>query len=154
MAKFDAKKISEYIKKSKQPLLVTGNGCDTIQLNGKKLVDYAVRIAEKLNCPVAATGNTVLSFKKNDNIKVKKMWLAEIFRYLEDGWEDPLVEKKPDMLIMMGYKPEMIEGMVAGTAKIKTVFLGPGKLCSAKKSTGEVPMKEWKQNLEELINAL
>ena len=154
MAKFDAKKISEYIKKSKQPLLVTGSGCDNIQLNGKKLIDYAVQIAEKLNCPVAATGNTVLTFNKNNKLKVKKMWLAEIFRYLEDGWEDPLLAKKPDILILIGYNPEMIDGMVGNTAKIKTVFLGPGRLCSANKSTGEVTMKEWKQNLEELIKAL
>ena len=154
MAKFDAKKISEYIKRSKQPLLVTGSGCDNIQLNGKKLVDYAVQIAEKLKCPVAATGNTVLTFNKNDKLKVKKMWLAEIFRYLEDGWEDPLLEKKPDMLILIGYHPDMVNGMVSNTAKIKTVFLGPGRLCTANKSTNEVPIKEWKQNLEELVKAL
>ena len=153
MAKFNAQKCVDYIKKHKQPILVTGDGCDTIELDGKKLAEYAVQIAEKVKCPVAATGNTVLTLNK-DGLNVKKMWLAELFRYLEDKWEDSISENRPDLLILIGYKPNILEGMVSNAHRIHTVFLGPGKLSTANRSTDEVTLKNWKQNLDDLVNAL
>ncbi len=154
MAKFDAQKWVEYIKKHKNPVLVTGDGCDNISLNGKKLVEYAAEIAKKLDCPVAATGNTVLYLKKNDELNIKKMWLAELFRYLDEDWVDNLSESRPDLLILIGYHPRIVDGMVSNARRIHTVFLGPGKLSSANRSTDEVPLKDWKSNLENFINAL
>lgn len=154
MAKFDAQKWVDYIKKHKNPVIVAGDGCDNIELGGKKLVEYAGQIAEKLGCAVAATGNTVLSLKKNDKLKIKKMWLAELFRYLDEKWEDSLVENRPDLLILIGYHPRIVEGMVSNARRIHTVFLGPGKLNSANRSTDEVPLKDWKTSLDNLVNAL
>ncbi len=154
MAKFNAITTAEYIKKHKQPILVTGDGCDNIELGGKLLIEYAAQIAEKMKCPVAATGNTVLALQKKDGLKVKKMWLAEMFRYLEDDWADSISERRPDLLVFIGYHPSLLEGMVSNAHRIHTVFLGPGKLSTANRSTEEVTLNDWKSNLEDLANAL
>ncbi len=154
MAKFDVQQWTEFIKKHKNPLLVAGDGCDRIELDGKKLSEFAASIAAKLGCPVAATGNTILSLKNESGINVKKMWLAELFRYLEGKWSEPLVEERPDLLLLIGYHPDLLEGMVGNARRIKTLHLGPGKLNAANRSMNEVTLKEWKANLEELVNAL
>ncbi len=154
MKKFNAQQWTEYIKQYKNPLIVAGEGCDQIPLNGKVLVEYAVDLAGKLDCPIAATGNVILSVKKQDGIKAKKMWLAELFRYLEEEWEEPFLEERPDLLLFIGYRPDQLKGMAAGAKEIGIANLGPGKLASAQLNMGEIPLAEWKQNLDELIQAL
>jgi CO dehydrogenase/acetyl-CoA synthase epsilon subunit len=154
MAIFDAAKFAQYIRQHQNPLVVVGDGCDRIRLDGKLLVDYATEIALKLGCPVAATGNTVLAVKKDKRIKTKKMWLAELFRYLQEKWAEPLVAQRPDILVLIGYRPETIDGMNSGLKRIHTVHLGPGKALSADKSMEALPFSQWKKNLDELIRAL
>jgi len=155
MAKFDAEKWAKRIRKHKNPLVVAGEGCRQIPLNGKSLIDYVDELAKKLDCPVAATGNTILAMEEQGSqVKAKKIWVAELFRYLEDKWEEPLLEKRPDLLVMIGYHPDVIRGMVAGASKIKIAHLGPGALPEATLSMGEITLGEWKQNLDALIAAL
>ncbi len=154
MTKFNAQETAAYIKDHKQPVLVAGDGCDNIELGGKKLIEYAALIAEKLNCPVAATGNTILYLRKKGGLKAKKMWLAELFRYLDDDWPGSLVDERPDLLVMIGYHPNRINGMVKSARNIHTVFLGPGNATSAEISTEEVPLKDWQSDLDGFINEL
>lgn len=154
MKKFNAQQWTEYIKQHKNPLIVAGEGCDQIPLNGKGLVEYAVALAEKLDCPIAATGNVILSVKKRDGIKAKKMWLAELFRYLEREWEEPFMEERPDLLLFIGYRPSQLKGMAAGVMGTGIACLGPGKLPAAQLNMGEIPLAEWKQNLDELVQTL
>ena len=106
MANFDAQKWAGYIREHKNPLVVAGEVCGEISWPEKGLIDYAVELAGKLSCPVAATGNTVPTVKKlNENIKTKKMFLAEIFRYLEDDkWLEPLLDDRPDLVLFIGYR--------------------------------------------------
>ncbi len=154
MAKFDAQKWAQYIKKHKNPLIVTGDSSENIELGGKKLLDYATRIAGKLSCPIAATGNTVIPLQKNNGFNVKKMWIAELFRYLQGKWSEPLLEKRPDLLVLIGYRPEILAGMINTVKRVHTVYLGPGKLDAANRSVDEITLKDWKNNLEELISEL
>ncbi|MFC1823804.1 hypothetical protein ACFL9T_13930 [Thermodesulfobacteriota bacterium] len=154
MPTFNAAKFAEYIRGHKNPVVVAGGGCDRIRLDGKLLVDYAAEVARKLGCPVAATGNTVLAIKKDETIKTKKMWLAELFRYLQDKWAEPLLDNRPDLLVLIGYRPEAIDGMISGLKRVHTVHLGPGKALSANKSVAALPFSQWKENLDDLIRAL
>ena len=154
MPTFNAAKFAGYIRRHKNPVVVAGDGCDHIRLDGKLLVYYAAEVARKLGCPVAATGNTVLAFKKEEAIKTKKMWLAELFRYLQDKWTEPLLENRPDLLVLIGYRPEAIDGMISGIKRVHTVHLGPGKALSANKSVAALSFSQWKENLDDLIRAL
>ena len=85
MQTFDAQCWAQEIREHKNPLVVAGEGCEQISLEGKPLAAYAVELAEALSCPVAATGNVILSIQEQaGKVKSKKVWLAELFRSLED----------------------------------------------------------------------
>ena len=155
MDNFDAKTWTEKIRQHKTPLVVAGQGCSEIRLKGKPLSDYAVEMAETLGCPVAATGNAVLSMgEKERPVEVKKMWLAELFRYLEDDWQEPLSAEKPDLLLTIGFHPELLEGMAAGMDQVDMIHLGPGAVADASLNMEAVPLGEWAENLGELIREL
>jgi len=154
MQTFDAQEWAKTIRKHKNPLVVAGEGCELISLDGKPLVAYAAELAEALSCPVAATGNIFLALQEQGRkVKTKKVWLAELFRYLQDGWEEPLLEERPDLLLLIGYRPEMVQGMVARTQDMSIAHLGPGELASAQLTMDEIPLVEWKRRLDELIAA-
>lgn len=155
MGNFDAQQWAEAIRGASNPMVVAGEGCTEISLDGKDLIQTVVDLAEKLGCPVAATGNILPVLKeRNHTVNAKKMWLAELFRYLEDEWEEPLLAERPDLLLLIGYAPGRVQGMAAGTKQIDTVHLGPGELPAARLSMGNIPLTEWKKNLEALVQAL
>jgi hypothetical protein len=154
MQTFDARSWAQEIRGHKNPLVVAGEGCEQIALEGKPLVAYAGELAEALSCPVAATGNTLLSLREQaGNVKAKKMWLAELFRSLEDHWEDSILEDRPDLLLLIGYRPEMVQGMVLRTQEVFIAHLGPGQLAAAQLTMEETPLVEWKRRLDELVAA-
>ncbi len=156
MADFDAKKWAEVIRQHKNPLIVAGEGCGNIPLPDKGLLDYAVALAGKLSCPVAATGNTVSAVKKiSPDLKTKKVFLAELFRYLNAAqWQEPLLEERPDLVVLIGYRGQMVQGMAAGLKEVKVAHLGPGEVPAASLSMGEIPLEEWARNLDALVAAL
>jgi CO dehydrogenase/acetyl-CoA synthase epsilon subunit len=154
MTTFNASKCAQYISSHKNPLIVAGEACDHIKLDKKLLTEYAAKIALKLDCQVAATGNSVLKLKKHDGIKAKKMWLAELIIALKGKWADPILSERPDLLIFIGYRPEVIDGMVAGLKRIHSVHLGPGKSLATNKGVEAVKFSEWGSNLDDLINAI
>ena len=79
MQTFDAQEWAKEIRKYKNPLVVAGEGCELISLDGKPLVAYAADLAEALSCPVAATGNIFLALQElGRKVKTKKVWLAEL----------------------------------------------------------------------------
>ena len=155
MQTFDAQGWAQEIREHKNPLVVAGEGCEQIALEGKPLVAYAVELAEALSCPVAATGNVILSIQEQaGNVESKKVWLAELFRSLEEDWEDSILEDRPDLLLMIGYRPEMVKGMAAGLERITVAHLGPGTVSTAKLTMEETPLVEWKRRLDELVAAI
>jgi CO dehydrogenase/acetyl-CoA synthase epsilon subunit len=154
MQTFDAQDWAQEIRKHTNPLVVAGDGCERISLDGKPLVAYATELAEALSCPVAATGNIVLAVQQQSgHVKTKKMWLAELFRCLEDDWEDSILENRPDLLLMIGYRPEMVQGMASGLQRVSLAHLGPGVVSTAKLTMDEIPLVEWKRRLDELVAA-
>lgn len=155
MEKFDAAGWARTLRQSAHPLLVAGQGCLTIQLGAKPLLEYAAAVAGRLGCPVAATGNTVEALRRLDgSVRAKKMWLAELFRYLEGDWREPLSPERPDLVVSVGVPAEDLGGLVAGARGVDVVHLGPGELPEARLSMGRIPLSEWERNLEDLLRAL
>jgi len=155
MDKFDATAWTEKIRQYKTPLIVAGQGCTEIRLNGRALEDYALDLAEALGCPVAATGNAVRSMGKTERpVAVKKMWLVELFRYLEEDWQEPLTSGKPDLLLTIGLHPELLEGMAVGLEGVELIHLGPGAVADACLNMKAVPLGEWEQALGQLVREL
>lgn len=152
---FDAKEWATFMRGHQNPLVCAGQGCLEIDLGGKKLLEYAREVASRLKCPIAATGN-VQAFLGSDGQegRSKKMWLAEVFGYLQGNWQEPLLEKRPDLVVLAGYPPWMVRGLVEGVRGVSFVHLGPGRLENAHRSVGEAPFGQWKQALERLVEAL
>ena len=81
------------------------------------------------------------------------MWLAELFRYLEGDWQEPILQQRPDLLLLIGYRPEMVQGMAAGVQGVSIAHLGPGTLPGSDLTMEAVPIAEWKRRLDELVAA-
>ncbi len=154
METFNVLEWVQRIRKHKNPLVVAGEGCGQITLDGEPLVAYAAALAEALSCPVAATGNTLKTLREQGSkVSAKKMWLAELFRYLEGDWREPILRERPDLLILIGYRPEMVQGVAAGAQGVSIAHLGPGALAEADLTMEAVPLAEWKRRLDELVAA-
>lgn len=155
MSAFDARQWARTIREHRNPLVVAGDGCERISLKGVPLLQYAVGLARSLGAPLAATGNTLPAVRALDGgVKAKKMWLAELQRFLEDEWEEPLLQERPDLLVTIGYRPELLRGLAAGVREIHVAHLGPGRLPPALLSMDEVTLAEWQRNLEALLGEL
>lgn len=152
---FDAREWAAFIRRHENPLVCAGQGCLEIELEGEKLLAYAREVALRLDCPIAATGNVQASLAKaGEKIRSKKMWLAELFCYLQGTWREPLLEKGPDLVVLVGYPPWMVRGMVDGVRGVSFVHLGPGRLENASRTVGEASLQEWKRALDLLMEAL
>lgn len=155
MDRFDAREWATFIRRHRNPLVCAGQGCLEIDLGAKKLLAYVQDVASKLGCPIAATGNVQASLDgAGKTVRSKKMWLSELFCYLQGNWQEPLLENRPDLVVLAGYSPWMVRGMVEGVRGVSFVHLGPGKLEGADRTVGEEPMKEWKEALDRLVEAL
>jgi CO dehydrogenase/acetyl-CoA synthase epsilon subunit len=144
--------IINYLKAKKNILLLSGSLCDEIELDGKKLLDYAAEIAEKLSIPIAATGNTVKGLK-DKNVTTKKVWAAEIPLYMKYGWDDPFFTEKPELIVFIGYDSD-IERALITALDVDTIVLDNKHIDQATLSLPDSTPEQWKSYLEEIINKL
>lgn len=143
-----------FIREHQNPLIVAGEGCNHIKFDHKMLTNYVAEMAQKLDCQVAATGNIIKEIEKHQGIKVKKAWLGELIASLKGEWADPILPQRPDILIFIGYRPDMIDGMIADLKQIDTVHLGPGKSQTAGRCVEDAGLSQWKRYLEEFIGSI
>ena len=148
--------------KGKKVVIVTGQLCNEVDFNGKKLLDYAVEISNKLNAPVAAAGNTPLPLKEKGVKTVHKMWAIELMNNMRYPWEKdkehPIIaDEKPDVLVLIGYSGSIAQSLVSTVKKQngKTVVLGSTYVEGATYSfPNSTSFKQWEQNLKELVDSL
>lgn len=154
MSAEDPSKLVEHLK-GKTVLLMAGHLCEEIDFGGKKLLDYAVEISNKINAPIAATGNTPLSLKANGAKSVRKMWAAEVANYMRWPWEDPVIDEKPEILILIGYGPATAQGLASAVTDGETMVLGNTYVSGATYSLPDsTSLGKWQRSLEELVQAL
>lgn len=163
------KEMGEYLKSKENILLLAGELCNTLELDGKKPIDYAAEIARKLDIAVAATGNTVMGLKERGIYKTKKMWLSEMLEYMRRPWREeymrredlaekklvPLMTERPDLLVLMGYDPRVSDWFISGLKDIETVALTPTPV---ERATCCLPstssLRQWQKLLDELVENL
>lgn len=149
----DTARLARYLKR-KKALLLTGALCDEVAFDGTRLLDVAADIAKKLGVPVAATGNTPLGLKERGVGRVKKMWLAEVLNYLRYPWQDSVSPQKPDLLIFIGYSPEVARRFVTAVTDADTVVLGNTYIEEATYSLPDANFAAWLDSLSRLAEAL
>jgi CO dehydrogenase/acetyl-CoA synthase epsilon subunit len=150
------------VLKGKRVMVVAGELCNEISFDGKKLLDYAVEITNKLNAPVAATGNTSLPLKEKGVKSMKKMWAIELTNYMRWPWEKekehPLIaDEKPQVLLFIGYHAPIAQILAATVKKEdgKTVVVGSTYVENATYSFPNASsLTQWEQNLKEFVDSL
>jgi len=146
--------MANYLKTKKNVLLVTGSLCDEVELGGRRLLDYAADIAKGLKLPVAATANTAKGLRAREVGGVKKMWAAELVNYLRSPWQDSIMPSKPEVLVFLGYGPEVARRLVSAVKSAETVVLGNRCVDEATHSLADTSLAGWEKALGELVKAL
>lgn len=163
------REVAQYLKGRKNVLVLAGALCDTLELNGRKLIDYAADVGKKLGCPVAATGNTVRGLRERGIVKTKKMWIAELLEFMRGTWRDEYLRRedtqerklismmpdRPDTLVFIGYDPTTTNWLISGMPNVETVALTPTPVARA---TCCLPVtasfRQWQRLLDELVESL
>ena len=146
--------IAAYLKGKKNVLVLTGSLCDDTDFNGKKLLDYAPEVAEKIAAPIAATGNTINGLRERNAKAMKKMLAIEVINYLRYPWQDPIMENKPEVLVFIGYGPAVVQRLISMMKETDSVVLGNVCIAEATHSLPDASLKQWQENLKQLVQAL
>ena len=154
MSTQEPRKLAEHLK-GKKVLLMAGQLCDDIDFGTKKLMDYAVEIGNKIDAPIAATGNTPKILRDKGAKSVRKMWAAEIPNFMRWPWEDPVIDKKPDILLLIGYGPPVAEGLSSRVRDGETMVLGNTYVKGATYSLPDShSLGQWQKSLDEFVKSL
>jgi CO dehydrogenase/acetyl-CoA synthase epsilon subunit len=133
---------------------MAGALCDKLDVEGKSLLDYVADISKKTNAPIAATGNTVIGLRQR-GIDVKKAWAIEMANFAHRDWHHPIMEKKPQIMVLVGYSPLLASNLVSVVKGVETVVLGDKYVEAATYSLPDKDSyKAWRKELDDLVAAL
>lgn len=156
----DPKVMANIIKEPKKKVFVIGSESLTWELDGKKVVDYFVEIAKKLNCDIVATGHVYKRLKEDiDEERLFDISLINITDRLSDKeWQGLDGEGQYEMAIFGGhlvfYSSQTLSRLKNFTNWVRTVELDKYAHPNARFSLANLSDAEWKEFLEELIENL
>jgi CO dehydrogenase/acetyl-CoA synthase epsilon subunit len=130
---------------------MAGALCDKLDVDGKSLLDYVAEISKKTDAPIAATGNTVIGLRQR-GINVKKAWAIEMANFAHRDWHHPIMEKKPQIMVLVGYSPLLAGNLVSVVKGVETVVLGDRYVEAATYSLPDKDSyKAWRKELDDLV---
>jgi len=146
--------LAQHIRSGKRVLIMAGALCDKLDVDGKSLLDYVADMSKKTNAPIAATGNTVTGLRQR-GIDVKKAWAIEMANFAHSDWHHPIMEKKPQIMVLVGYSPLLASNLVSVVKDVETVVLGDKYVEAATYSLPDKDSyKAWRKELDDLVAAL
>ncbi len=146
--------LAQHLRSGKRVLIMAGALCDKLDVDGKNLLDYVAEISKKTNAPIAATGNTVTGLRQR-GIDVKKAWAIEMANFAHRDWHHPIMEKKPQIMVLVGYSPLLASNLVSVVKGVETVVLGDKYVEAATYSLPDKDSyKAWRKELDDLVAAL
>jgi len=146
--------LAQHLRSGKRVLIMAGALCDKLDVDGKNLLDYVAEISKKTNAPIAATGNTVTGLHQR-GINVKKAWAIEMANFAHRDWHHPIMEKKPQIMVLVGYSPLLASNLVSVVKGVETVVLGDKYVEAATYSLPDKDSyKAWRKELDDLVAAL
>jgi CO dehydrogenase/acetyl-CoA synthase epsilon subunit len=146
--------LAQHLRGGKRVLIMAGALCDKLDVDGKNLLDYVADISKKTNAPIAATGNTVTGLRQR-GIDVKKAWAIEMANFAHRDWHHPIMEKKPQIMVLVGYSPLLASNLVSVVKGVETVVLGDKYVEAATYSLPDKDSyKAWRKELDDLVAAL
>lgn len=154
MSAKDPSWLAQHLRGGKRVLIMAGALCDKLDVDGKSLLDYVAEISKKTNAPIAATGNTVTGLRER-GIDVKKAWAIEMANFAHRDWHHPIMEKKPQIMVLVGYSPLLASNLVSVVKGVETVVLGDKYVEAATYSLPDKDSyKAWRKELDDLVAAL
>jgi acetyl-CoA decarbonylase/synthase complex subunit epsilon len=143
---------AKLISKAKRPLLVVGT-----KVLDPELLDRAVKIAQKANIPIAATGSSMPGFVDKD-VDAKYINLHQLGFYVTDeAWPGLDGKGTYDTLIVLGHIKYYINQVLSGTrnfSKVKAIAIDRSYIQNATMSFGNLSKADHYAALDELIEAL
>ena len=145
---------------NKKKVLVIGAESLTWELDGKKVADYYIEIAKKLDCHVIATGHTYKYLK--DKIDSGKLWDLSLInatsRLVDIDWKGLDGEGQYEMAIFGGhlvyYVSQTLSRIKNFSNWVRTIELDKYSHPNARFSLPNLSDKEWKEFLEKVIENL
>jgi CO dehydrogenase/acetyl-CoA synthase epsilon subunit len=146
--------LAQHLRSGKRVLIMAGALCDKLDVDGKSLLDYVAEMSKKTSAPIAATGNTVTGLRQR-GIDVKKAWAIEMANFAHRDWHHPIMEKKPQIMVLVGYSPLLASNLVSVVKGVETVVLGDKYVEAATYSLPDKDSyKAWRKELDDLVAAL
>jgi len=143
---------AKLISKAKRPLLVVGT-----KVLDPELLERAVKISQKANIPIAATGSSMPGFVDKD-ADAKYINLHQLGFYLMDSnWPGLDGNGNYDMIIVLGHIKYYINQVLSGTknfSTIKAIAIDRNYIQNATMSFGNLSKADHYAALDELIDAL
>lgn len=147
--------IKALIQDKRNIFILAGSLCDRVTFaGGKSLLDYAVSLARVLNATVGAATGLILKHCKEKGVPAKKTWAIEIIHQLTGHWHEPLPAAKPDLIIFIGYPPEVVEKFGSAIVGIDSIALSNRYVPGVALSAPDLSLQEWEEYLADIIRAL
>ncbi len=156
----DPKVMANILKSPKKKVFVIGSESLNWELNKKKVVDYFIEIANKINSHIIATGHVYKYLKeKIDKQKLYDMSLINITDRLSDkDWTGLDNEGQYEMAIFGGhlvfYSSQTLSRLKNFTNWVRIIELDKYSHPNARFSLPNLSNSEWKKYLEILIENL
>jgi CO dehydrogenase/acetyl-CoA synthase epsilon subunit len=146
--------LAQHLRSGKRVLILAGALCDKLDVDGKSLLDYVADISKKIGAPVAPTGNTVTGLRQR-GMDVQKAWAIEMANFAHRDWHHPIMEKKPQIMVLVGYSPLLASNLASVVKGVETVVLGDKYVEAATYSLPDRDSyKAWRKELDDLVAAL
>lgn len=152
--------MANILKTPKNKVFVIGAESLTWELDGKKVVDYYVEIAKKLDCHVVGTGHTYKYLK--EKVDLNKLWDMSLInitgRLVDEGWKGLDGKGQYNMAIFGGhlvfYVSQTLSRIKNFSNWVRTIELDKYAHPNARFSLPNFSDNDWKEFLEKLIELL
>ncbi len=147
------------VKRAKRPLLIVGHEAPEINIREKKLMDYAINIAQNGKIPMVTTAHVVGEFVRKGFQPTASMPAVDIANRLADSeWKGLDGNGQYDLAMFMGitYYMEWVlfSGLKHFSQNLKTISLDRYYHPQASWSFPNLSVDDWAQNLEVIVAKL
>jgi len=157
---YEPQVMANILKAPKNKVFVIGAESLTWELDGKKVVDFYIEIAMKLDCHVVATGHTYKYLK--EKIDLNKLWDMSLInitgRLVDEGWKGLDGKGQYNMAIFGGhlvfYVSQTLSRIKNFSNWVRTIELDKYAHPNARFSLPNFSDNDWKEFLEKLIDLL
>ncbi|MHA1375562.1 MAG: CO dehydrogenase/acetyl-CoA synthase complex subunit epsilon [Promethearchaeota archaeon] len=157
---YDPKVMANLVKTDKRKVIIIGAEAISWELDGKKVADYYIDIANKLDCQVISTGHAYKYLKdKINEDRLHDMSLINIVgRLVDKDWKGIDGKGQYNMAIFGGhivyYVSQAMSRIKNFSNWVRTIDLDKFSHPNARFSLPNLSDDDWKRFLEELIENL